>query len=205
MAFIPTADEVKVDVNFLLFGQQVDNTLWFKFRDGEPTLTDLMNLATAVNGYWASTFMPLLTIDLTLTGCEVTGQWDLTAPSVAQPITPVAGAITSAGLPGNVAFVITFLTGSRGRSARGRNYVSGIYEAAVVGNTILDTLANNLVAAYDGILAETSLDTDWEWGVVSHFTGGAPRAAGLHQPIIGCRYADFFVDSQRRRLTGRGT
>lgn len=204
VAFVPAVDTVKVDLNYLLFGQGLDNTLWFKFRTGEPTITDMLTLASDLNTFWVAELVPFLSVDCTFIGCEVTGQWSLSAPSVAQPITPEAGGIANPSLPGSVAFVITFLTAGRGRSSRGRNYVPAITEAAVTGNMIDSGRALSFLAAYQDILG-SSFDAAWEWSVVSHVTGGLDRTTALIQPVIGARFADLVVDNQRRRLTGRGT
>src|SRR6476661_7974207 len=41
--------------------------------------------------------------------------------------------------------------------------------------------------------------------VVSYYHLGVPRAAGLVTPITNSSLADLHIDSQRRRLAGRGT
>jgi hypothetical protein len=204
MPFIPTPNVVQVSLAYDMDGQHLDNTLWFLKRTGSPDIPSMLTLADDINAYWNDTVMPLLSIDLVFRGCIVTDQSSESAPAVNVPTGPTPGGIGTESAPNSVAFVVKFLTAGRGRSSRGRNYVPGIPNNLLVLNTIDGTLANDLVSAYQGILA-SGFDADWEWSVVSHFTGGAPRAAGLPQAVIGAGYTDLIVDSQRRRLPGRGT
>ena len=204
MPFVPAVDTVKVDVTGLLHSQQVDNTLWFRFRTGEPTITDMLALGDAINTFVPDNFLPGQSRDYHYIGCIVTGQWSLSAPAVNVPVIAVPGGLTEDGEPGSVAFVITFLTGARGRSSRGRNYIAGLGKGVVLGNQLDVDNANTLLLGYQAILG-SPFDADWEWSVVSHKTGGLDRVTALIEPIIGARYADLFVDAQRRRLTGRGT
>jgi hypothetical protein len=75
----------------------------------------------------------------------------------------------------------------------------------VVGNTFDATKADNLVQAYiDGILTNADITASWEMVVVSTVENKAPRASALVQPVTSVLYTDLTVDSQRRRLTGRG-
>jgi hypothetical protein len=204
VTFIPTADVVKVDANARLFGQIIDNTLWFKFRAGAPTLEDLIALGATFNTFWVGTMLPVLSQDYKYLGCVVTDQSSDSAPAIEAPSSLESGGVVDDSLAGGTCLCVTFLTGARGRSGRGRNYVSGVPQATRSGNLTTDAFAADLVAVYDAILG-SPIDTDWEWSVVSHFTANAPRVAGLPQPVIGSRVADVNLDSQRRRLTGRGT
>jgi hypothetical protein len=43
------------------------------------------------------------------------------------------------------------------------------------------------------------------WVVVSRFSGGVERVTGVTTPVVQAAYHDLNLDSQRRRLTGRGT
>lgn len=204
MAFIPAADAVRVDIQYRNVTEQSQNTLWFRFRAGAPTLTDLIALGSAVNDYWSGTIMPALASTLVLLGNVATDWSSDTAPAINTPFV-IEGGIATPALPNNVAFCVSFSTAGRGRSSRGRNYVPGIpREVLVDANTVSADFANTIVTGYGGINS-SPIDTDWEWSVVSFQTGGAPRVAGLVQPVGFAAATDLTLDSQRRRLPGRGT
>jgi hypothetical protein len=202
--FVPAADTVKVDIQSRLFGQVCDNTLWFRFRAGEPDIPAMIALNTAINDFWIATMLPEVSQDVKFIGSVVTGQWSLVAPAVAEPRFGEAGGIVDDSEPGNVTMTVTFLTAGRGRSSVGRNYVIGIPVGVRSGNQVSGAFNDNLVIAYQAILA-SAFDADWEWSVVSHISGGVDRVTALVQAVIGARSADVNLDSQRRRLTGRGT
>lgn len=113
-------------------------------------------------------------------------------------------------MPGNVTMSVSFRTALRGRSFRGRNYVAGLTEDQVAGNIFISTLSASWKAAYEAIAAAIA-STGWTWVVVSRFSGvdavtkePIPRAAGVTTPVLSVIVVDDFVDSQRRRLAGRG-
>lgn len=59
-----------------------------------------------------------------------------------------------------------------------------------------------LILTYLSLL-DTPFTPDFELSVVSFYHLGAPRAGGLVQPVTAIG-GDLFLDSQRRRLAGRG-
>jgi len=44
----------------------------------------------------------------------------------------------------------------------------------------------------------------WQLVVVSYYNSGAWRTTAVATPIINFGFADLAIDSQRRRLVGRG-
>lgn len=203
MPFIPTPNTARCAIRYALFGQDVINTLWFRKTGlGPIDPLDLANLALDL-GSWATTNLtPILSNDLQIQSVTCTSQDSLISPSVEQPITPGIGAL-GPSLPGNVCLTVKFNTAFRGRSGRGRNYVSGIREADVVGNVVDETFGENLVTAYN--LLVSTPPTDWNFVLVSHFSDNAPRTEGLIMDILSTSIVDPNVDSQRRRLSGRGS
>jgi hypothetical protein len=128
-----------------------------------------------------------------------------TAPTVTVvPGTNVLGSGTADPLPNNVALCVSFRTEGRGRSARGRNYISGHAETSLSGNTFNATVSNGIRDAYEELLDATTYTGSWTWVVLSRFEDGVARAAGLVQPVTAVVLTDTTVDSQRRRLPGRG-
>jgi len=112
-------------------------------------------------------------------------------------------------LPNNVAVTVSFRTGLSGRFARGRNYVSGLSEDAVVLNTVDSAVLADIQAGYEA-LQDVASDNTSTWVVVSRFSGvdgdgvPIPRVEGVTTPITAVIIVDSIIDSQRRRLPGRG-
>ena len=203
MPFVPAVNTARVDLQYTDDTEQAQNTIWFEHRAGAITLPDLQALGAAVNDYWITNMMPLLANSLVFVG-SVCYDWTTDiGPAVSTPASE-AGGIATAPMPNNVAFCISFLTGGRGKSSRGRNFVPGIpRERVELVNRVTAGFATDLVDAYVGILG-SAMDADWAWSVVSFFTAGAPRSTALIQPVIGAAASDLVLDSQRRRLPGRG-
>jgi hypothetical protein len=114
---------------------------------------------------------------------------------------------TSGGdpLPNNCAHCVSFRTAGRGRSARGRNYVGGLAESASNGSTLNATIIANHINAYLLLIGAGGFVAGLEWVVLSRFHNGVARATALSQPITNVISVDAVMDSQRRRLPGRGT
>lgn len=78
-------------------------------------------------------------------------------------------------------------------------------------NTIDPTFLTNVAAAYRLLKIPTStIPADWSWVVVSRFSGvdslgkPIPRSSGVVELVVDAIFVDNIVDSQRRRLPGRG-
>lgn len=203
MAFIEVPNVAQVNVRMGAFGQRIENTLYFD-HSGAISQEQLDDLCEYVAEWWYVKYRPLVTAEVSL--LEVYGV-DLTADDgIVSTSLLHAGAIgTTAGnaVPLNAAFCVTFVTSARGRSGRGRNYISGLSEAIVSGNALDATAATNMVAAYQDLIDTPA--TGWIWSVVSRYEDGAARDPGIAREILNVKYTDLFIDSQRRRLTGRGS
>lgn len=119
------------------------------------------------------------------------------------PAAPIPGVLTDEALPNSIAACATISTGLGGRSYRGRIYVAGLTDVQVQGNLISDAARiaiNNSV----GDLVTAEAFTNYTLGVYSRYSNNAPRAAGVFTPATGVALRDNIVDTQRRRLPGRG-
>jgi len=113
--------------------------------------------------------------------------------------------VTGDLLPGNCSLSISFRTAGRGRSSRGRNYFVGLVESQVNGDVVNGGNVDAYQTLYEELIGAGSVVTGWQWVVVSRFFNGAPRTAGLAQPVTAVVVVDSFIDSMRSRLLGRGT
>lgn len=114
----------------------------------------------------------------------------------------------SGGLvPTDGCIAIKKVTDGLGRAARGRLFWP-IWNASLL--VTADTTSAAVVSAIVTALVafQTALETGplvCELGIISQQVGGVVRGSGLFERITSYSAADLFIDSQRRRLLGRGT
>jgi hypothetical protein len=202
MPFIPVPSTAMVELFYTQDGQKMENTLYFGQAEAYDA-AELTTLATEVRDWAIEFLLPQMASAVVMTGVKATSLESDTAPAI--EITGGGpGGVAGAALPNNVALVVKFLTAARGRSGRGRNYFPGLTEANVVANTVDASVANAIVDAYEQLL-EAGTITEGAWVVVSRFEDLAPRDPGISQLVTSVALTDRIVDSQRRRLPGRGT
>lgn len=204
MAFIPVLNVAMVELVYLSKGNVCENTLYFE-HTGAMTPDDLDELAGEILVWWDVNMQPLTSTDTALATIRCRDLSTETSPAIEYPL-PVPLAGTASGgtpFPSNVTVATTFLTQTAGRSFRGRNYFVGINGAYVTGNTITTAFATALQLAYAALLTDLAA-AGWTWVVVSRYSLGAPRVSGLATPVTATR-TQLDLDSQRRRLNGRGT
>jgi hypothetical protein len=191
-------------------GQQIENTLWFELGD-PPTVATLDDLLEGVQGWWKDNVKPITSSRVAVREYVATSMESATAPqsSITGDLLDV-GANTPNPMPLGTTLTVSFRTAFRGRSFRGRNYVVGLTEDQVDGNSALAGTVTAWLEAYQALLP-AALATGWRWVVVSRYSGidpttkkPIPRVEGLHTPVTNVVVVDEFIDSQRRRLTTRG-
>jgi len=204
MAFLPTPDCAKVVLVYSMHGQEYVNTLWFRNTSAWGT-AEMEDLADKVRYWWATEMLDHDPDDLELVDIVV---YDMTA--IDGPVIhvttdlPVAGTIVADPMAANAAAVISFRTAGRGRSARGRIYVGPLAETMSDDGLHLNTSYHTtLVAAADTIPA-IGEGISWTHVVVSFQLNNVVREEGFAQAVTSY-LVDTSLDSQRRRLAGRGT
>lgn len=204
MVFVPGPNIAQAEIRMVQDSQQIENVLYFDMG-GVATPSDYEQLAFDLWQWWAADRAPLTAPQVSLVEVYVTDLTSDTAPVYSYTGTsgPITGTAASAVLPANVTICVSFRTAGRGRSARGRNYVPGLTEADVVNNTLDAGTAGSILEAYQELLPEGAITTG-TWVVFSREEDGAPRTIGLAQPVTSVVITDRTVDSQRRRLPGRG-
>ncbi len=210
MPFVPVTNTVEVEVRMNLDGQKIENTQYYK-KASAWSSGDLVTLGNSYLVWWVNFYAVFVSSAVTLSEIYIT---DLTSSTSLVQSTPAptphpAGDRASGVLPNNVALTVSFRTGQRGRSFRGRNYISGFAEDQVVSNTVDSGTVADIESAYNA-LQDVASDNSCFWVVVSRFSGvdgdgvPIPRVAGLTTDITSVLVVDPIVDSQRRRLPGRG-
>lgn len=204
MAFVPAVNTLKAELRYTKEAQQCENVLYFVGSAGvTPTLAT--TLGNNLIGWWNTNMKTRTAADMTLREVYITDMSNATSFTVS--ITtglPSAGTDAGESLPSNVALCVSFRTANRGRSGRGRNYVMGMTEAQTVGSFFGTTYVNAVVAAYQTLAGAGTFTPGLQWVVASFQNGGADRPTALLQPVTTVLSVHNGVDSQRRRLPGRG-
>lgn len=204
MAFIPVQNTCEAQVRMSLDSQFVENTLYFYKATGiDATL--MTTLGNQLLLWWTTEYAVPLATSLSLREIYLTDLSSQNGPTVTIPAPAPAptGGVGADALPNNVAACISFRTAHRGRSYRGRNYVPALPDTMVTLNEMAPSLQADLVDAYNGLFARATTAAV-TWVVVSRFENGAPRTNGNAEPVTSVVLVDPIVDSQRRRLPGRG-
>lgn len=204
MAFVPVPNTVQVEAVYEWNGQTVENVFYVESTAAwdENGITAILEL---VRDTIAQDLIPTLSSAIQLVRLVGTLLTAIDSISVTLNVSPpIGGEVVAESLPNNVSYTITFLTAQRGRSFRGRNYVPGLTIDHVVSNTITPATRTALLAFYETLQAAI-VSSGYTMVVVSRVSGGVERATGVTTPIIGFTTFDTTVDSQRRRLPGRGS
>lgn len=203
MAFQPAPDCARVAVVQTHITSELVNVFHFR-RTGQWGLPELNDLVIAVATAWVNDIMTHLSGNNALIRVEGRGlraQNDVSTEYVLPQ--PVVGGRPGEGLPANVSFCVTHLTGLAGRSNRGRTYFGALAEADTVGDFFQTARANALRDGLNSVRNAAS-QAGWTMVVLSRYSGKQLRPQAIPIEVIGFRYRDTIVDSQRRRLSRRG-
>jgi len=210
MPFVPVENTALVEVRMSLAEQKVENTLWV--LNSEPwDGGSLEELCSEVVTWWGASYATITTDQVLLREVVATDQTSLTSATASVSGDSAPGSHIGGTLPGNCSLAVSFRTAMRGRSFRGRNFVVGIpLEEMSSTNQVQTEYQSAVKDAYDAFATAIST-ASWTWVVASRFSGvdpdthlPIPREAGVTTPITSVIVVDSIIDSQRRRLTGRG-
>lgn len=202
MVFVPIPNVSQHNVNMRWLGQEVQNTFHVQ-HESQPTQGMISAVNDVIISWWNTDLAPLISDEVS--GVSVIGT-DMTEQFGTQFTTPFPanseGDVVVASLPSGTSLAISWRTGRSGRSYRGRTFHVGLTEGFVEGNEITTTHRDALYLAYTALL--TDLATEGTPMVVaSRFSNNAPRTTGI-ATVVTSLVIDTAIDSQRRRLAGRG-
>jgi len=200
--YIPVPDTAEVRLMYNTAGGLAENVINFE-KAGGWDLTSLAALAAAVEDSWESNISPIVAETITLTETVATDISTETGGQVTD-IGGIAGGQPNPALPNNVTFVVSFRTASRGRSYRGRLYHVGLTENFVTLDSVGDSNAAAFQGDYESFFADIATAVPGSSHVVvSRCSGGEWRDTAVVTPVTSY-FVDSTIDSQRRRLAGRG-
>lgn len=207
MAFIPVPNVARLTMKHQMAGQEVENVFHVLNDDGWD-MSSLLDVANAAATGWTDSLgvMPVLGAPLVFKSAHITdltSDTGLSADSFNGANT--AGGTSGTAYPNNVAFAIHKQAVIGGRHNKGRVYIGGINSGLTSdANTMQATKANDIVTRLQGWQTGLEEAPGIHLGFVSYVEHGAPLSEGVFVPTIGYGYTDLTLDSQRRRLPGRG-
>lgn len=194
----------KVEMRYTWDGEEVENTLYFQLQ-APIGVGGLVLLTGNLYTWWDANIRPLQSASVQLREIYARSMAGLIAPEYTWTTNlPASGENIEASLPNNVSLAISFRTGLTGRSSRGRNYIIGLTEPMVAQNTVTPGVVSAYVAAYSQLTPAGGIFEDISWVVYSQYSGGVLRPTGQAVAVLSVVVVDDTVDSQRRRLPGRG-
>lgn len=203
MPFINCPNIASFEVIFDALGQRVEN-VYHVSKISEWSVESLTEVAGIFVDWWGTNMQPITSNAVTFSKVVAKDLTTSTAPAIEYvgglPLT--GGYSSTPCLPLNVTCAVSFGTALRGRSYRGRIYHIGLGTAYVSGNQLGSGTQGSLLAGYAALVDAVSVGT-YALVVLSKYSSKAPRSEGIGTPIISVSI-DINLDSQRRRLTGRG-
>lgn len=202
MAFVPIPNTAEVAVRFLQDGQNLAN-VWHVAYEGFGSDEKMGEIAQRTIEIWQTNVRPIVSNAVTLLEVSVVDQSiEGGFAALASPVTNNTGALADAMMPNSTTVAVKKATGRAGRSYRGRLYHIGLCENQVLANRIAPVVQTSINAAYAAYIGGYGT-ISCTWVVASTYSNQAPRAIGVVTPILAVS-VDPVIDSQRRRLPGRG-
>lgn len=200
--YIPVPDTAEVRLRYQTAGGLAENVINFS-KSGGWDVDSLADLAAAVEDSWESNISPIVAETISLTDTIATDISSQTGPQVTD-IGGIAGGQPNPALPNNVTFVVSFRTANRGRSYRGRLYHVGLTENFVTLDSVGPSNAAAFQGDYENFFADIATAVPGAVHVVvSRCQNGEWLTTGIATPVTSY-FVDETIDSQRRRLAGRG-
>lgn len=197
MAFVPTPNCVRIVISFA-FGEQ-DFSNVFHATKSNFVEADMAALAEDIDAAVDASHMPNISNTISYVKTTVYDIRTADGPLVVDATNSGLGAAADTTVPINNALVITLRTNTRGRTGRGRVYVTGFGDAELTNNSFS---VNAQDAAVDYIMAVRAAMTGNGWTHVIRSTqvDGTPLNPAITRPVIAFDCRSRVVGSQRRRI-----
>lgn len=175
--FVTFPDGAQVELLFHLFGEVVENRLWFLNRTPPNSSINLLALAEGVRDWHTTHVLPLLSNELELFAVLAT-DWSVPAGGVqSASLSPTPGGYTSLSYSASVAVRVVFRLSSDKRYTNA-NFVPGIPLNEVDGNVINPSYAAALRFAYADLIDLAPVFGPfpaWRWVGTSAWLGNTLR------------------------------
>jgi hypothetical protein len=200
--FVPSPDTCSVELVYGINGLYCENTFYVRGpSDGFWDTAALADIALVFEGWFNTELSDRLSTDLTLASIKAREMASETGHYYERLPFASYGRVASPALPNNVSIAVSLRTGFVGRSNRGRNFLVGIPESKVVGNSADASWCNDVLNNYDTLLSTlVAHSPSLSLVVYSRRSGGAWRSVASTPEVNNVVFTDTVIDSQRRRL-----
>lgn len=193
---------IKVRITYGFNGKPAVNVHFVLQRTpATPVPTEqLEEAADAFHAAWNTSWKTRAHEDWSVDSIVATDWSDIDGGAVGSTLSmPIDGVATVGDpTPASVSLVGSHRTGLTGKSRRGRNYIAGLAQAEVDGNTASQGIVTDVATLYTGLA--TNLDAvDMDLVVYSLKAGGTERVTPL-ATLVTATIVNTLVDTQRRRL-----
>jgi hypothetical protein len=204
MGFVPAPNTMQVNVRGYNAAEVWEN-VYFYTTEGEYDFNDEANqVAEALVDNWDTNIQNAMNTAVQLSSIYVVDASDQFGPVLEYTTgLPLAGLAAVDPLPFQDAVVVKKVTNNRGKSYRGRMYLTGWGEGGQAGSVWNASTLTYVTNYVNGMRVITTAEHTWTMAVVSKVAGGVERAEALITKVTGFSI-DSIVASQRRRLPRRG-
>jgi hypothetical protein len=178
--FVPLSDGAQVIIRLGFGFGIITNRLWFQRLSGSVTPTTLQELVDGVQQWYYANMLRNLSNDVVLTNCQAI-DWTVQFGTVIASAGPTGlGGEVSPSLSANVAVKVRLTGAQPPRNFHNYQYIGGIPENGVNGNTLDVFFAQNVRDAYITLIdlpAFFGTFPAWRWVVTSQAVDNAPRTS----------------------------
>lgn len=198
-------DIIRTAIIHKLHGQDVVNVVNWLYP-ADVTEEDVQISAGTVASEWDAEVMAFASFEMTLERVEARQAVPLSGIGYDFPvIPPAAGESTANARNGATATVISLRTGRAGRSYRGRLFIGGTPDNALVNGLVDATYRNGLATAVQTFINNVESGLGCEAVVLSYFNAGVQRPAAVATPINSVLSVTPYPAGQERRRPGIGS
>jgi len=197
MAFIPTPNAVRVVIDWISSGVTFSNVLHFTKADF--TVSDMQDLADALDAAIATGFRVDQSTGTLYNGVKVYDIRTIDGPIAVQTGGSGAGTQTGGTAPLNCAIVVTLRTNARGRTGRGRVFVTGGSDDALTGNQ-WSVAYNTAVQGFITDLRTAAGANGWTHVIRSIQANGITLNPAVTRDVVSFDIRSNITGSQRRRI-----
>lgn len=192
-----------MELKSLLFGEVVENRLWFqtRFDPISPLLVDA--LALGVGDWYASRIVPLLSQDLQFYNSAATDWTAFPSPYAKQEIYAVSGGVAEGSHSANVSIRALFKGTSDQTFPSNSNFIPAIPLSAVNGNYYTPEIRDALFEAYVSLIDDAPFfgpGHNWRWVITSRVVDHTYRTEQLASRVDFIRFPSPTISPRRRRL-----
>lgn len=198
-------DIIRTAIVQQLHGQDVINVVNWLFP-ATVTESQVEDIAGFAASHWDANVMAFVSFQQTLVRVEARQAVPLSGIGFDFPVIPPAeGESTANARNAATATVISLRTGRAGRSFRGRLFIGGTPETALVNGLVDATYRNGLATAVNDFFQGVVDEMGCQPVVLSYFNAGVQRPAAVATPINSVLSVTPYPAGQERRRPGIGS